>query len=486
MKLNIPRVLLALAGMAMFLGSCARNPVTGRQEISLIGEEREVEMGREAAEQAMQTIGLVDDQALQSYVQTVGQRLASQSERPNLPWTFRVLDDPTPNAFAYPGGYIFVTRGMLGLMDSEAELAGVLGHEIGHVTARHAINRISEAQVAQIGLGVGSVLVPGLGELSGLVGVGLQLLFLEHSRDDESEADALGFGYALGGGYDVREMDDVFISLDQIQQASGRSPLPTWASTHPAPGDRVAAIQQRLQALEGPVDTLRIGRAEFMQQIDGLVYGDNPRNGFVDDGVFYHPELAFRITFPQNWQVQNLANAVVAGPSSRDAAVEVSMVAGSPQQAASAFLNRSGIRAGETRSTTINGLPAVISSFQASTQSGAVSGISAFVSHGGDTYALIGIAPSGRFGAYQNTLQQVIGSFGPVRDRSILAVQPYRIDVVRLADSMSVNQFLQRHPSEIGRAEVLLINQIRNPNATLPAGQYYKRVIRGRAETAGL
>jgi len=486
MKIHIPRVLCALAGVAMFVVSCARNPVTGRTELALISEEDEIELGRQAAEEAMRTIGVVDDQGLQSYVQGVGSRIATQSERPNLPWTFRVLDDPTPNAFAFPGGYIFVTRGMLGLMDSEAELATVLGHEIGHVTARHAVNRISEAQVAQIGLGVGTVLIPGLGGLGGVLGTGLELIFLENSRDDEREADALGFGYALERGYDVREMDDVFVSLDQIQQASGRSPLPTWASTHPSPGDRVAAIQERIQALEGPVDSLRIGRAEYMGEIEGLAWGDDPRNGFVEDGVFYHPGLAFQVSFPQGWQVQNLASAVVAGPSSRDAAVEVSIVSGSPQQAASAFLNRQGIQAGETRSTTINGLPAVVSSFQASTQQGAVRGISAFVAHGGDTYAVIGLATPGRFNAYQNTLQQVIGSFRPIRDRSILAVQPLRIDVVQLADAMTVDEFLRRHPSEIGRAEVLLINQIRSTNARLPEGQLFKRVIRGRVEAASL
>lgn len=486
MKLHIPRVLCALAAVVMLVASCARNPVTGRTELSLISEEDEIELGRQAAQQTMQTIGLVDDQGLQTYVQSIGASIATRSERPNLPWTFRVLDDPTPNAFAFPGGFIFVTRGMLALMDSEAELASVLGHEIGHVTARHAVNQISQAQVAQIGLGIGSVLIPGLGGLSGVLGTGLELIFLENSRDDEREADALGFGYALERGYDVREMDDVFVSLDQIQRASGRSPLPTWASTHPSPGDRVAAIRQRIDALEGPVASLNVGREPYMRQIDGLAYGDDPRNGFVDDGVFYHPELAFRIAFPQGWDVQNLANAVVAGPSSRDAAVEVSLVSGSPQQAASAFLNRQGIRAGETRSTTINGLPAVVSTFQASTQGGNVRGISAFVSHRGDTYAVIGLSTAGRFNAYQSTLQQVIGSFGPIRDSSVLAVQPYRLDAVQLAETMSVGEFLRRHPSDIGNAEVLLLNQIRSNDARLPGGEYFKRVIRGRAEAASL
>src|SRR5919199_4131612 len=155
---------------AATIAGCARNPVTGKSELSLIGEQQEIAMGRQGAQEVVQTIGLVNDEALQSYVQQIGSKLAAASERPNLPWTFKVVDDASPNAFALPGGFIFVTRGLLDLMDSEAELATVVGHEIGHVTARHTVSQMSKAQVAQIGLGVAMILKPELQQFGDIAG----------------------------------------------------------------------------------------------------------------------------------------------------------------------------------------------------------------------------------------------------------------------------------------------------------------------------
>ena len=158
-----------LAGCAIAAGlltSCAINPATGQRQLSLISESQEVAMGREAAAGVGQTLGFVDDPELQGYVRQIGLRQAAASERPNLPWEFHVVDDPSPNAFALPGGFIYVTRGMLNLMTSEAELAGVLGHEIGHVTARHSVNQLSQQQLAQLGLGLGGILFPKAGAIA--------------------------------------------------------------------------------------------------------------------------------------------------------------------------------------------------------------------------------------------------------------------------------------------------------------------------------
>src|SRR5690606_37568779 len=203
--------------------ACAINPVTGERQLALISESQEIEMGRQAAEEAAQSIGVVDNQALQDYVHGIGTAMAAQSERPNLPWTFRVVDDPTPNAFALPGGYIFVTRGLLGLINSEAELAGVIGHEIGHVTARHSVTMLSRAQITQLGLGIGSILVPQIAQAAQIASAGLQLLFLRYGRDAERQADDLGFRYALQQNYDVRTMVNVFAQLKRSSEAAGQS-----------------------------------------------------------------------------------------------------------------------------------------------------------------------------------------------------------------------------------------------------------------------
>jgi len=203
----------ALAGV--LLASCAVNPVSGNSELALVSESQEIEMGKQGAADVAQSIGLYQDAAVQAYVSRVGLTLAARTERPGLPWAFQVVDDPTVNAFALPGGYIFVTRGFLTHITNEAELATVLGHESGHVAARHSVQQISRAQVAQLGLGIGSMLSSGIREYSGVAGAGLGLLFLKFSRDDETQADQLGFRYALADGYDVRQMVSVFQMLDQ-------------------------------------------------------------------------------------------------------------------------------------------------------------------------------------------------------------------------------------------------------------------------------
>ena len=267
-----------LACMLALAVACATNPVTGKRQLALVSEAQEIEMGRQAAQQVAQTLGFIEDQGLQALVQRVGGRLAADSERPSLPWEFHVVDDPTPNAFALPGGFIYVTRGMVTLMTSEAQLASVLGHEIGHVTARHSVSQISQQQLAQIGLGLGSIFSPAVQQLSSALGAGLQLLFLRHSRDDERQADELGFRYIRTHGYDVQEFGKVFQSLERTTQAAadGGSPVPSWLSTHPAPGERVETATARAAAVGRQPDAT-VGRETFLRA--SLPYC-SPRNRF--------------------------------------------------------------------------------------------------------------------------------------------------------------------------------------------------------------
>ena len=229
---------------SMCWSSCATNPATGESQLSLISESQEIQMGKQAAQEVRQTLGLVDDGALQAYVQRVGRQLAAASERPDLPWGFHVVDDPTPNAFALPGGFIYITRGMMNLLTSEAELASILGHEIAHVTARHAVNQISKQQLTQLSLGLGGIFFPTVQELSPLIGTGLNLLFLKYSRDDERQADEIGFGYVLEEGYRASEFADVFATLQRAGDELA-SALPSWLSTHPAPEERVETAEAR-------------------------------------------------------------------------------------------------------------------------------------------------------------------------------------------------------------------------------------------------
>ena len=235
---------LVLAPVLVGAGSCATNPVTGKSQLALISEQQEIELGRQSHQEVLATMGAYDDPDLQAYVDRIGQRLAKASERPNLPWTFTVIDDPAVNAFALPGGFIYLTRGILGSMSSEAEMVSVLGHEIGHVTARHAVERLSKAQLANLGLVAGMILSPELREYGDLAQTGLGVLFLKFSRDDERQADDLGFRYMNVAGYDPHEMVEMFRILDRVSAASGGGRLPDWLATHPNPGDRIDRLQQ--------------------------------------------------------------------------------------------------------------------------------------------------------------------------------------------------------------------------------------------------
>ena len=464
------------------VAACATNPVTGKPELSLVSEQQEIQMGQQGAQQVAQEVGLVKDQALQNYLQTIGSAIATKSERPNLPWTFRAVDDPSPNAFALPGGYVFVTRGLLDLMNNEAELASVLGHEIGHVTARHSVHQMSEQQLAQLALGVGAILSPTVAQFGDVAAQGLGLLFLKYGRDDERQADDLGFRYALNQGYDVRYMDDVFRSLQRLGEASKESPLPSWLATHPGEAERIQTIDSKLAQLQpAQLANTKVNAQEYLQRVNGLVYGADPRNGFFQGNTFYHPDLRFQISLPSGWQGQNLSQAVIAVSPQQDGIIQLTLAQGnSAEAAARAFLSQQGIQPGQASQQTVNGVPAVASTFQAQTEQGVIQGLAAFFTYNGATYQVIGYAPAQRFGAYQAAFRQSLGSFAPVTDSRVLNVQPKKLNVVSLPQQMTLAEFAQRNPSSIPLAELAILNQVEDPNKALPAGTPVKQVTGGR------
>lgn len=466
----------AVLGTTLMAGGCAINPVTGERELALISESQEIAMGEQSAAQVEASIGVVDDADLNAYVQRVGESLARDSERPNLPWRFRVVDDPTPNAFALPGGFIYVTRGMLSLMNSEAELAAVLGHEIGHVTARHSVHMLSQQQLAQIGLVAGMILVPELAQFGDLAGQGLGLLFLKYGRDAERQADDLGFRYAMADNYDLREMPDVFASLARSSELAGQSPLPSWLSSHPLPAERIERINAMLAEQTVAWDNRVVGSTPYFRQIDGLVYGNNPRNGFFRGTTFLHPDLRFRLEFPQGFQVANLTSAVQAMSPQQDAAIQFTFAEGSASQAANAFAQQQGVQTGRASQQRINGFPAVVLPFEAQAQGGNVAGYVTYIEDGQRTYQLLTYATAQGIRGYDSAFRATIASYARVDDPDVLNVQPNQLDAVELSSAMTFSQFLQRNGSEIPADEAALINQIDNASARIPAGTWLKRV----------
>jgi len=436
-------------------------------------------MGREADQQVAASIGLYPDAALQSYVQRVGAALAAGSERPTLQWTFRVVDDAAVNAFALPGGYIYVTRGLLAHMNSEAELASVLGHEIGHVTARHSVNQMSKAQLLNVGLIVGMILRPQLQNFGGLAQAGLELLFLKYSRDDENQADELGLRYLTRAGYDPRDMTRVFRTLQRVGEAQNEGRVPGWLSTHPDPGDRGRRITAAIAALPGGQGGGRVERDSYLQRLDGLVFGDDPREGYFRGNVFYHPEMRFRVEFPPGWKPSNQKQAVGAMSPPQDAVVVITLASRPSAQAAyQEFFSQPGIQRGQPWRGSINGLPALANAFAAQTDQGVLEGLAAFVEHGGKVFQILGYAPSSRWPRYEATVSNSVGSFAPLTNPRDLSVPPRRIDVVTLPQSMTIEEFARRHPSTVSVQTLAILNGV-EPGERLEAGRKAKRVVGG-------
>jgi len=462
---------------ATLVASCATNPVTGRNELALVSESQEIEMGRQGAADVAQTIGLYQDAALQAYVSRLGLTLAALTERPSLPWSYQVVDDPSVNAFALPGGFIFVTRGLLTHITNEAELMTVLGHESGHVTARHSVRQISRAELAQVGLGVGSILSSDIRKYSTAAGAGLGLLFLKFSRDDETQADQLGFRYALADGYDVREMVSVFTMLNQQARMSGGGRLPEWESTHPDPGNRIKATRQRLATVQDNLANMKVGRDEFLKVIDGMVYGENPRQGFFRGPLFLHPDLKFQFQFPNGWQTRNASDAVIGMSSAQDAIVELRGAQGTAAQAAQAFFAQQGVVVGRTSQNSIHGFPAIAGEFSAQTSQGTViQGSATFIEFGGTTYQVTAYSTSATFNTYSSAMQASVTSFDRLTDRAVLAVQPMRLSLTTAPRAMTLGQFYSQFPSSVSLDEIALINGI-GPTDALRSGQLVKRVL---------
>jgi len=470
--------LLGTAALAVALSTCATNPVTGKKELSFVSESQEISMGREYAGQVAQEMGVYADSSVQTYVSGLGRELAAGTERPKLPWTFTVMDDPQVNAFALPGGYIFITRGIMTHMNSEAELATVVGHEIGHVTARHSVRQMTREQLAQIGLVAGAIASEKIAQNLGVLSQGLGVLFLKYGRDDETQADGLGFRYALNDGYDVRRMVDMFQILQRVTASAGQR-IPEWQSTHPDPGNRIAATEARLAKVTVPLDGKKVRRDEFLKVIDGMVFGDNPRQGFFKGTSFLHPDLAFQLDFPAGWKTANQPSAVVGVSDKQDAQAQLALAGkAAPADALRQFLAQEGITAGRADQSSINGNSAARGTFTAQTQDGnQLAGEVGFVSYGGNTYQLLGITTAAGWRTYGGVFDQFIGSFRRLTDAAALNIKPNRISVARVTRPMTLAEFNRLYPSVIEMDKLALINGLDDGGAELEPGDLVKRVV---------
>jgi predicted Zn-dependent protease len=436
-----PRILSLT--VALTVTACATNPVSGKKELSLMSEAQEVQLGQEMDAQVRREMGIYKDPELQRYIERVGMRLARASERPNLPWHFAVVDSPAVNAFALPGGYIYITRGILPFLADEAQMAGVLGHEVGHVTARHAAQQYTKATTAGLGVTLLSIFVPEARPLQGLTEQALGVLFLKYGRDDELQADQLGVKYAATGGWDPHGVAGMLTTLERLDEAGGeRKGVPNWLSTHPAPADRVQRVQAAIERAAVPVGTSGTAdEADFLRHIDGIVFGDSPSEGIVRGNTFLHPELRLALSFPQGWEVRNTQTQVLAKAPERDDFMLLQLAqnpSGSLEQVARGSMANAGFRQLNGQPTEINGMDAYVGTYQGSLEGlGSVVTLAAHIVHDRHVYVFAGLAPPGDFQSVQRQFTSSIQSFRALSASEAASIKPSRVDLytVRSGDS---------------------------------------------------
>ncbi len=358
----------AALALTLALANCATNPVTGNQNFVMVSESQEIKIGRAEDPKVRQEYGVYGNAALQQYVSETGQKLARASHRPGLEYHFTVVDSPEVNAFALPGGYIYITRGILSFLNSEAELAAVLGHELGHVTARHSVQQISASTAAQVGASILQIFVPQAGGALGDTAINLLggALLSGYGREHELEADRLGAEYLARTGYDPQAMVKVVGVLKnqelfdaEVAKSEGREPRAYHAvfASHP---DNDTRLQQIVgEAARFKQADVRTAREEFLRKIDRMVFADSPDQGIVRNNTLYHTELGLVMRFPQGWRVKNQPQNITAASPSNDALIDLRMAGPAQGSPAEVLRKLARLSSGsEVMPTTINGLPA--------------------------------------------------------------------------------------------------------------------------------
>ncbi len=467
--------------------SCSRNPVTGKKQLLFMSESQELSMGKGADPQIVASMGLYEDKKMQAFINQKGTEMAAISHRPNLPYEFKVLDSPVVNAFAVPGGYVYFTRGIMAHFNNEAEFAGVLGHEIGHITAKHGARQQTSQILTQVGFMAGVVVSKDFRQFAEQAMQGLQLLQLKNSRSHESESDKLGVEYSSQIGYDAQEMAGFFNTLKRLSGEAGQS-IPTFMSTHPDPGQReqnVGLMARAWQQEKG--GKYKVNREQYLRMIDGIVYGEDPKQGFVERWVFYHPELKFKFPVPTNWQYQNSPMQFQMAPKDGKSMMVFTLGNGkSLDEAAQNTVQQMNFNVLSNNRTTVNGMPAIelVSDIKPQQQQGQpqqqtdpskqVRVLSTFIQMGGNIYVFHGMSYANIFERNKFVFAKTIGGFDKLTDPDKLNRKPDRVRIKTVSKNQTLQQALQEHRQDPKIFKDLSILNGMELNAQLRRGQLIK------------
>ncbi len=459
--------------LALALVNCAQNPVTGNPNLVLVSESQEIAIGRREDASVRKQYGAYDNPGLQQYVSEIGQRLAQSSHRPGLEYQFLVVDSPDVNAFALPGGYIYVTRGILAYLNSEAELAAVLGHELGHVTARHSVQQLSAATAANIGANILQIFVPQARGVLGANTINLLggALLSGYGREHELEADRLGAEYLARTGYDPQAMVKVVGVLKnqelfdaEVAKAEGRQPRAYHGlfASHP---DNDTRLQQVVgEAARFKQAAARVNQEAFLRRTDQMIFGDSPKQGILRNNNFYHEELGLAMSFPPGWRVRNSAENVVATVPGGEAIIDLRT--GGPAKGSPADVLRRALKLSatdEVTPTAIRGLEAAI----VNTRIGGRPTRAACVFHR-DTAFLIATQARTQagFDQYQAEIQASLMSIHALTEEERALARPLRLRVVTAQVGQTFAELARRSP--LGRFSEGYLRVI---NGLYPAGE---------------
>lgn len=480
-------------GCMYLLGSCAVNPVTGKQNFTLMSEADEIRKGQEAAVEIRKAYSAYDDLPnLQSYVNEVGQKLAKKSHRPQLDYHFTVLDSPQVNAFALPGGHVYITRGILAYLNSEAELAAVLGHEIGHVTARHIVRQYSASVAANTAATLGGVLVgifvPQLGGqaiqgIQSLLGITGSVLVLGYGRGHELEADRLGAEYLARSGYDPQAMIRVIRVLKnqelfdiEAAKQEGREPRRYHGlfATHPDNDTRLQKVVGEAEQYVQPGAT-DDRRTQFLHQTEGMAFGDAANQGVVRGNSFRHKELGFTLSFPANWRIKNKPDEVLAISPHGDALMALSLLGSAHDSPADVARERLNLESSaEILSMTHNGLPVAVVTSTTRQGKPYKAGV---IYHDNKAYLLAGSADSPvAFERHQPEISGAIESFRPLTAEEKKSLRPLEIRTVKATEGVRYADLARKSPLPANAESYLRLLNGQYPEGEPEAGQIIKIV----------
>lgn len=455
-----------LLPLVLVLGvACSTNPVTGNKEFNIVSEAQEIQMGRESHQEVIRQFGVYDEKPeLTRLVETIGRRIAANSDRPNLPWTFTLLDSPIVNAMALPGGYIYVTRGMVERINSEDELAGVLGHEIAHVTARHAAQRISRAQLAQFGMLLGAVVagpeaVQQYGQIADLA---LTLLFQRYSRGQETQADLVGTGYMAESQFNPIGAERMLMTLQRLSSGED-SPVDRYFMSHPDPAKRVRDVRGKLNEIQKTTGATwdEPNRPAYVRLLDGIITGASTESVVIRNNTVYDRAHGLIIPAPAGWTPVTAPGTVFAmSPRGRGnmsfvaQEIENRELQGSGvQNAVRNRLQQMGLQYVGSRQTRIgSGQNLPIDAWVGQTQGGQVGVETTQFPHGDHVAVFMFIAPN--LSRTQSPLGEVMSraAIDPARAR---AAEPARMRIGTARSGESWADIAQRATGNRGDAEVI-------------------------------